>query len=253
MKEIHPTRETLIDQLGKTEGASSEKYRQLFVGSQSLTDLLVYELMTTLVLPISGALGFFLRKHLCKCLLGHAGKGSVLGAHLTLRCPKSIFLGENIFIDDNAVLDAKGVGGKIILGNSVLIGKNSILSCSSSTIQIDEDVSIGPNCFIRAGLGNIRLGSHITMASHTAVVSGNPGYRRLDIPMKQQVGSGKGIVIGDDVWIGVGARIVDGVHIGNGCVIGAGAVVLEDVPDYAIVAGVPAKIVGDRNAQDHEI
>jgi acetyltransferase-like isoleucine patch superfamily enzyme len=64
--------------------------------------------------------------------------------------------------------------------------------------------------------------------------------------MKRQVGSTAGITIGDDVWIGVGARVLDGVTIGGGSVIGAGAVVIEDVPEYAIAAGVPAKMIGTR-------
>jgi acetyltransferase-like isoleucine patch superfamily enzyme len=64
--------------------------------------------------------------------------------------------------------------------------------------------------------------------------------------MKIQIGSTEGITIGDDVWIGVGVRITDGVSVGSGCVIGAGAVVLENIPDYAIAAGVPAKVIGNR-------
>jgi acetyltransferase-like isoleucine patch superfamily enzyme len=66
--------------------------------------------------------------------------------------------------------------------------------------------------------------------------------------MKNQIGSTEGITIGDDVWIGVGAKITDGVRIGSGCVIGAGAVVIKDVSDYAIAAGVPAKVIGSRKS-----
>ncbi len=121
-----------------------------------------------------------------------------------------------------------------------------MLSCASGKITVGNDASIGPNCFIRAGIGPVKLGSHVTIGAYTVVVSGNPGYTRLDIPMKRQLGSTHGVAIGDDVWIGVGARITDGVTVGRGCVIGTGAVVIEDVPDYAIAAGVPAKIIGTR-------
>ena len=65
--------------------------------------------------------------------------------------------------------------------------------------------------------------------------------------MKAQIGSTKGIAIGSDVWIGVGARIIDGVRVGSGSVVGAGAVVIGDVPGYSIVAGVRARIVGERS------
>lgn len=82
------------------------------------------------------------------------------------------------------------------------------------------------------------------------IISGNPSYDRTDVPMKQQVGSARGIKIGDDVWMGVGVRIVDGVKVGNGCVIGAGAVVLESIPDGSIAAGVPARVIGRRGPTD---
>jgi acetyltransferase-like isoleucine patch superfamily enzyme len=56
----------------------------------------------------------------------------------------------------------------------------------------------------------------------------------------------KGIIIHDDVWIGTGARILDGVEIGEGCVVAAGAVVNKSVPPYSVVAGVPARIIKKR-------
>jgi len=56
------------------------------------------------------------------------------------------------------------------------------------------------------------------------------------------------VVIGDDVWIGAGATILDGVRVGRGAIVGAGAVVTRDVPDFAVVTGVPAKVVSQRDA-----
>ena len=65
-------------------------------------------------------------------------------------------------------------------------------------------------------------------------------------PIGQQPETRQGIEIGDDVWIATGCRILDGVKIGRGCVVGAGAVVTQSLPDYSIAVGVPARIVGNR-------
>jgi len=241
------TRETLVERLSEERDSPLRKYRELYVGRSSLSDLLKYELLTFFLSSLPGALGFFLRKMFYKTLFAEFGRGTIIGPYVTLRCPGQISLGNNDFIDSHAVLDAKGPGSHIHLGDSVLVGKNTIFSCASATIDVGDDVSIGPHCYIRAGISPIKLGSCLTIGSHTVVISGNPGYKRLDIPMKRQLGSAKGITIGDDVWIGVGVRVLDGVTIGNGSVIGAGAVVIDDVSEYAIAAGVPARVIGSRN------
>jgi acetyltransferase-like isoleucine patch superfamily enzyme len=60
--------------------------------------------------------------------------------------------------------------------------------------------------------------------------------------MEQGLYSNGPVVIEDDVWLGAGAIVLDGVRIGKGCIVGAGAVVTKDLPDYAIAIGVPAKV-----------
>ncbi|MGL4833062.1 MAG: DapH/DapD/GlmU-related protein, partial [Shewanella sp.] len=62
----------------------------------------------------------------------------------------------------------------------------------------------------------------------------------------KQPAQSTGIIIGNDVWIGAQAGIVDGVTIGDHAVIGMGCIVTKDVPDWAIVAGNPARVIGDR-------
>jgi acetyltransferase-like isoleucine patch superfamily enzyme len=246
MDKISLERETIIDTLSKEDESPLKKYQQLFVGSASIIDLIKYELLIFFLASIPGAAGFFLRKVFYKRFFAMVGKGTIIGSGVAFRWPGQITLGENVFIDANAVLDAKGPNSHIDLGNSVLLGRNTILSCASSMIKLGDDVSVGPNCHLRAGLCPLEMGSHVTVGSHSAIVSGNPGYTRLDIPMKNQIGSTDGITVGDDVWIGVGVRITDGAVVGTGSVIGAGAVVLEDIPEYAIAAGVPAKVIGNR-------
>lgn len=246
MNEDGSERTTLLDNLEEQGSSAFHKYRELYVGSSSLMALLRYELLTFLLGPFPGALGMVLRKALYRSLFRAMGRGTILGPYITLRCPRRISLGERNFIDAQAVLDAKGDRSGIVTGDLVLVGHSTVLSCSDATITIGSDVSIGAQCTIRAGLGPITIGSSVTVGSQSVVISGNPDYKRLDVPMKKQLGSGKGVKIGDDVWIGVGARIIDGVTIGLGSVVGAGAVVISDLPDYSIAAGVPAKVMGMR-------
>lgn len=246
MDKKHEEHTTLIGKLNQDSQSSLNKYQDLFIGSRSILGLIKYELITFFISALPGAFGYFLRKILYCSLFQKTGSGTAIGRNISLRCPGRISLSNNVYIDDNVTLDAKGEDSQIIVGESVLIGKNSILSCADGTIQIGSNVSIGPNCTIRASRSSVVLGSVITIGGHSVIISGNPGIDRLDIPMMLQTGQAEGITIGNDVWMGVGVRVVDGVKIGNGSVIGAGSVVTKDIPDYSIAAGVPAKIIGKR-------
>jgi acetyltransferase-like isoleucine patch superfamily enzyme len=245
--------ETVIDSLKDESQSGFRKYQEIYVGKHSVSSLLKYELLTMLFSSLPGALGFGLRKIFLKKLFGTIGRGCVFGPGISIRCPGQIFIGNNFTCDSYVVLDAKGKESLIELGDSIFIGRNSIFSCASSAIKVGNNVSIGPGCYIRASRGSVKLASDITIGAHTVIISGNPDYRRLDIPMMNQESEAKGISIGNDVWMGVGVRIIDGVNIGNGCVIGAGAVVTKDVPDFSISAGVPAKVISNRKINSRKI
>ncbi|HVO73732.1 MAG TPA: acyltransferase [Ignavibacteriaceae bacterium] len=238
--------ETVIDSLKDKSQSGFRKYQEIYVGKNSFPALIKYEILTMFLSSLPGAIGFALRKVFLRKLLGTCGRGAVLGQGITLRCPGQIFIGDNFTSDSYVVLDAKGKESLIELGDSIFIGRNSIFSCASSSIKVGNNVSIGPGCYIRASRGPVKLGSDITIGAHTVIISGNPDYKRLDIPMMNQDGQAKGINIGNDVWMGVGVKIIDGVKVGNGCVIGAGAVVTKDIPDFSIAAGVPAKVISSR-------
>lgn len=239
--------ETVIDSLKNESQSGLKKYQQIYVGKSSLFALVKYEVMTMLSY-VPGAIGFVLRKMFYKKFVGKIGKGAVFGPGITFRCPGQIHIGDNFTADGNAVLDAKGNNSFIELGNSIFIGRNTIFSCASAGIKLGNNVSLGPNCYIRASRGSVVLGSFITMGAGCIIISGNPGFKSLEIPMMNQDSEAKGITIGNDVWMGVGVRIIDGVKIGNGCIIGAGAVVTKDIPDFSIAVGVPAKIISNRKS-----
>lgn len=100
--------------------------------------------------------------------------------------------------------------------------------------------------------GKVTCGNGVRIASHVSLVGFNHGYDDPDLPIYRQKHEMRGIIIGDDVWVGANAVVVDGVTIGRGAVIAAGAVVSKDVPDMAIVGGVPAKVLRYRGRARHD-
>lgn len=119
------------------------------------------------------------------------------------------------------------------------------------TIWFPHGVSIGRRCTFNEnvyldGYGGITIGDDCRIAHNVSFVSEDHVFADPDVPIRLQGKETAEIVIGDDVWIGCGARILKGVTVGKGAVIGAGAVVIRDVPPLSVVVGVPARVVAKR-------
>ncbi len=114
-------------------------------------------------------------------------------------------------------------------------------------LQIGDNSGVGIRCEV---YGPVTIGTDVMMGPEVIIYTSGHAHDRIDITMIEQ-GSDetRPVTIGNDVWIGRRAMIMPGVKIGNGTIIGAGAVVTKDVPDYAIVGGVPAKVLKYRNQQ----
>lgn len=110
----------------------------------------------------------------------------------------------------------------------------------------------GDDFYLNAGchlLGEIIIGDHVMIGPKT-VIWGRDHGMALGSPMKSQPHNRKPIIIGDDVWIGASVTILKGVTVGRGSVVGAGSVVTKDVPEYAIVAGNPARLIKYRKIEE---
>ena len=118
----------------------------------------------------------------------------------------------------------------------------------SSKLSIGDNSGIGIDCSIG---GQLTVGKNVMMGPECIIFARQHEFSRTDIPMCEQgFQEPKPVTIGDDVWIGRRVMIMPGVNIGNGVIVGAGAVVTKDIPDYAIVGGVPAKIIKFRKSID---
>ncbi|MFC1668538.1 acyltransferase [Chlamydiota bacterium] len=223
-----------------------KKYTELVVGKPGFVSLLKHELLTTLFAWIPGALGLFLRSKLYPCLFNHVGRNVSFGTNLVLRHPHKITIGDNVVIDDNCLLDAKGSTNKgIVIGSGVFIGRNGILHCKNGDIILKNNVNIGFNCDI-ASSHYVEIGNNVLLAAYAYVVGGGHAFSRSDIPVLEQKRTAQGIIIGDDVWIGAGVTVLDGVTVGAKAILGTGAVVTGDISQQSIAVGIPAKVVKER-------
>jgi acetyltransferase-like isoleucine patch superfamily enzyme len=112
-------------------------------------------------------------------------------------------------------------------------------------ISIGKGTGINEWVFID-GYGGVEIGNDVLIAHNVSIVSEDHGIEDLDIPIRHQRKIAAPIKICDDVWLGMGCRILKGVTVGRGAVVAAGAVVTKDVPEFSIVAGVPAKVMRSR-------
>jgi len=148
-----------------------------------------------------------------------------------------------IRLGPNAVLE---------IGDGSMIGHQTILDLTSDpqlgglarpSLKIGRRTAINEFNNIRAGNAPVTIGDDCLISQFVSIIDANHGTARGAFMRNQPHDlAGAGVRIGDDVWVGAHAVILPGVHIGTGAVVAAGAVVTRDVPEYAVVAGVPAEI-----------
>lgn len=127
------------------------------------------------------------------------------------------------------------------VGNNVNIEKGAQIT---SLMSVGDNSGVGINAKMH---GKVTIGKNVMMGPDCIIYTINHAYDQIDKPMCEQgFSTMRPVTIGDDVWIGGRVIILPGLTIGNGAIIGAGAVVTKDVPPFAVVGGNPAKILKSR-------
>lgn len=161
--------------------------------------------------------------------------------------------GRWLFLEHGVLIRARG-GEGLSIGDFVVIGSYTVLEvCSGLSrnegfIRIGSRSSMGDHCYV-GGAGGVRIGEGVLIGQYVSLHSQNHRFDDLHRPIREQGVTSIGIEIENDCWIGAGAKILDGVRIGAGSVIAAGAVVTSSVPPCAVVAGVPGRVIRRRGPE----
>jgi len=207
---VHGRREVLPD--APDEMALAERLRQ----ERSREELL--ELAATYALGVSEE-AVRMRRAVWRALAKRFGHGVRIGRATLVTHPETFVIGDGVFIGDQAIIQGR-FDGECVIGDHCWIGPQSYFDARS--LVIEEFVGWGP-------------GAKVLGSMHT----GQP----TDVPIIQTDLEIKSVRIGAWSDIGVNAIVLPGVTVGRGVIVGAGAVVTEDVPPFAVVAGVPARLI----------
>ncbi len=138
----------------------------------------------------------------------------------------------------------------IHIGDGCIFGPYTSLSAGVSPGDARDHpvVRIGDRCLIGKGSGivghqSVEIGDDVWTGHHVYITDANHGYEDLDVPIGLQFAAARPVRIGSASWIGHGAIVLGGVTIGSHVVIGAGSVVTDDVPDYSVAVGNPARVI----------
>jgi acetyltransferase-like isoleucine patch superfamily enzyme len=216
--------------------------------ASSLPAYILEQLVLTLFGWIPGIVGVGLRALAYRLIMKLDGV-SAIESGVRIAYAGNVHLGKNVYLDQGVYLHA--LPGGIIIGDNTFIMHHTMLHVFNFRHLPQAKISIGKNCFIGEfnvvrGQGGVSIGNDVYTGPMVQIVAVNHVYDDPTRPIREQGITAQGIVIEDDVWIGANVTVLDGVTIGRGSVIGAGAVVTDDIPPYSIAVGAPAKPVKDR-------
>ncbi|WP_051371797.1 acyltransferase [Leisingera aquimarina] len=149
-------------------------------------------------------------------------------------------------IDAGVFFDIKSDAAAVTLGT-----RSQIMHGAHFETGYGGHIILGDDCYVDVfailnGDGGLEIGNNALIAGHCHIVSGNHCFADLSQPMNSQGIAGQSIVLEDDVWLGAGVKALDGMRIGRGSIVSAGAVVTRDVAPCSIMGGVPAKLIRQR-------
>ncbi len=150
-----------------------------------------------------------------------------------------------VYLGESVEIVAKRGHGRLTMGRDCHVGRHSAVRAHEGNVHIGARAVLGSRVTVNAYL-DVHIGDDTLIADDVYIIDFDHTIDSLQRPVKDQGITKAPVRIGDDCWLGTKVVVLKGVTIGDGAVVGAGAVVTKDVPARAIVAGVPARVIGHR-------
>jgi acetyltransferase-like isoleucine patch superfamily enzyme len=228
------------------ESVYNQGLAQSFLSRMNVSKLTqAQSLIFTLFGWIPLSLGRVLRCLTYRQVLGHIGTSVQIDSGVEFVCAEGIHLEDWVKLERDVRIRCYGKDSQVKIKCSSRLDRGvDIKTHGSGKIQIGSNTYIGPYTCLSGD--SIKIGENCLIASHSAIYANNHIFDDPTYPIRKQGNSYKGISIEDDCWLGSGVRVLDGVTIGRGSVVGAGAVVTKNIPPYSVAVGVPAKVISKR-------
>ena len=175
-----------------------------------------------------------------------------IGKGVTVKARKKFFSGHGLIIGNYCYIDALSTEG-IIAGHNVSIGRNTIIECTGNLqhlgkgLKVGNNVGLGTDNFFGCA-GGVEIGNDTIIGNFVSFHSENHNFESLQIPIRLQGVNHQGIRIGSNCWIGAKVTVLDGVILGNDCIVAAGAVLKAGTyADRGIYGGIPASLIKYRD------
>jgi acetyltransferase-like isoleucine patch superfamily enzyme len=139
--------------------------------------------------------------------------------------------------------------GRIEFGRFVWLGHGTKIRCHEGVVEIGAKTVMGQECTISA-YNRVRIGEQCVIADRAMFIDFDHGVVEVERPIRRQGIYKRDVEVGSNVWIGYGACILRGVHVGDNSIVGTNSVVTKDVPANAVVAGIPARVIRMREAPE---
>ena len=210
-----------------------------FSFDEALTSSFLFSLIVSKVFAFLRGLKFYNFKK--------RGKFLFFGKNVQLLYRSNIRFGNNVNVSDNVKFSGLGKGN-LKIGDNVSIGSFSQLIISTSFnnigayIIVGNNVGMGEFAYIGGG-GGSTIGDNTIIGQYFSMHPENHNFSNSDLLIREQGVTRKGIQVGVNCWIGSKVSILDGVNVGDNCVIAAGSVVTKSFPENSLIGGVPAKLL----------